>query len=79
MERTPNERAATPNARRERATSVSGDWFDQYKEDASVGTSADMMFRFVRKVDTATSISGEYFAQQELEDDLRRFNLFGDM
>jgi len=78
MEPTPTERAATPNARRERATSVSGDWFEQYKEDASVGTPADMMFRFVSTAEKTTSISGEYFAQHELEDDLRHFN-FGNL
>ena len=56
---------------------MSGDWLEQHREDASVGTSADMMFRFVKTADAATSVSGEYFEQQELEDDLSQFNIAG--
>ena len=68
-----------PTPTREQATAMSGEWFEQHKQDASVGTSADMMFRFVRTADASTDIqSGEHFAQEELDEGLRNFN-FGNM
>lgn len=68
-----------PTPTREQGTAMSGDLSERYREDASVGTPANMMFRFVTTADNTNEIqSGEFFAKQKENEDLRNFH-FGNM